>query len=89
MQQHPEITPLQLFEQNTAIFGPGAKVRSIISSLICDEVQREKGLDGIKQLIDCGKGDNNYFRVTNNLIGLNRSNFNEKVSALITGRVYK
>ncbi|HEY4322629.1 MAG TPA: hypothetical protein VGN20_01550 [Mucilaginibacter sp.] len=83
LRQHPEVTPLQLFEQNPPIFGPTGKVRSLLSSLVCDEVERQKGIDGIKVLIDCDKGDENYFRATDGLIGINRSNFNDKLKSLI------
>jgi hypothetical protein len=83
LQQHPETTPLQLFEQNPLIFGPTSKVRSLLSSLLCDEVEKQKGIAGIKTLLDCGKGDDNYFRVMNDLIGVNKGNFDERIVALI------
>ena len=83
LQQHPDASLLELFTKNPPIFGPTAKVRSLLSSLICDEIERQKGTDGIKELIDCDKGDDNYFRVTNALVGIDRSNFNEKVKGLI------
>ena len=83
LQQHPEISLLQLFQQNPLIFGPTSKVRSLLSCLICNDIEKQKGVNGIKILIDCDNGDDNYFRVTNDLVGINRSNFDEKVKGLI------
>jgi hypothetical protein len=58
-------------------------VKSVISGVICDEVERKKGIEGIKQLIDCGYGDENFFKCIDELVQINRDNFSKKVTALI------
>ncbi|MDF2430892.1 MAG: hypothetical protein JWP44_523 [Mucilaginibacter sp.] len=83
LQQHPGVSLLELFQKNPFIFYSQTKVRSLISSLICDEVERKKGSEGIKTLIDCGSGDDNYFASVNNLIGINPGNFNTRVMNLL------
>lgn len=83
---HPEITPLEVFSKNVRGFSPLAKeasLRSTIGSLLSDEVEKRKGIAGVIQLINCGAGDDNYFRRLDMLIQVNRTNFNEKVMALI------
>ena len=65
---------------------PEISVKSVISGLLCDEVDRQKGIPGVKALIDCGPGDENYLRVINELIGVNRGNFDEKVRKLVASR---
>jgi hypothetical protein len=72
-----------MFYKNPAIFTLPAKVRSTISGLICREVERRTGVKGIETFINCGKGDDNYFRVVNELIGINPLNFDSKVSELL------
>jgi len=80
--QHPQISLLELFSKGPMIFGDETKVRSLISSLVCDEVERRAGIQGIKELIDCGHGDNNYFRVVEKLTGINVSNFDTRIKEL-------
>lgn len=92
--QNKDINLLSLFENNfwtdkNGIYNhlaPDFKVGRLISSLICDEVQKRHGMDGIHQLIACGSKPNHFdpfFETTDRLIGINRKNFNEKVSRLI------
>jgi uncharacterized membrane protein len=83
LRQHPQASLLELFSKNPMIFDHQTKVRSLISSLICDEVERTKGVAGIKELIDCGRGDDNYFRIVNELVGINTANFDVKVRILV------
>ena len=80
---HPETSLLTLFEKNPMIFPSKTKVRSLLSSLICDDVERRAGTKGIKELLDCGPGDENYFLIVNKLIGINVENFNQQMQALI------
>jgi hypothetical protein len=86
LEHHPETSLLTLFEKNPMIFPSKAKVRSLLSSLICDEIERRAGANGIKELLDCGPGDENYFRVTGKLIGITTENFNQEVRELLTNR---
>jgi hypothetical protein len=80
---HPEASLLTLFEKNPMIFPSKAKVRSLLSSLICDEIERRAGANGIKELLDCGLGDENYFRVTGKLTGITTENFNQEMRELL------
>jgi len=83
LQQNPQTSLLELFTKNPMILGGQLKVRSLIASLICDEVERKHGITGIKELINCGRGDDNYFTVVNKFTGINTSNFNERVGVLL------
>lgn len=83
LEHHPEASLLTLFEKNPLIFPSKAKVRSLLSSLICDDIERRAGVKGIKELLDCGPGDENYFRVTGKLAGINTENFNQEMRKLL------
>jgi len=86
LNKKPNTNLLSLFEKRSSLFNelsPNVKVKSVLSSLICDEVQKEKGNEGIIELIKCGKGDDNFFKTTDELIQLNRLNFNEEVKKMI------
>ena len=86
LKANPKVTPLDLFTQKPKIFNhiaPEISVKSTITSLICDEVERKKGIEGIKTLIKCGSGEDNFFKAVNELIGLNKTNFNVELSRLI------
>jgi hypothetical protein len=83
LEHHPETSLLTLFEKNPMIFPSKAKVRSLLSSLTCDEIERRAGAEGIKELLDCGPGDENYFRVTGKLTGITAENFNQEMRELL------
>jgi hypothetical protein len=86
---HPSASLWTLFTDNPKILtqlAPEISVKSVISGLLCAEVDRQKGIQGLKALIDCGPGDENYLRVINELIGVNRGNFDEKVRELVASR---
>ena len=83
LEQHPQPALLELFRKNPMIFYAQTKVRSLIASLICDAVENKNGIAGVKALLNCGSGDDNFFKVTNDLIGLNTVNFNAAVGALL------
>jgi len=86
LNENPYASLLDLFNKNTKIFNHLASeisVKSTISSLLCDEVERQKGIDGIKALIKCGRGDDNYFKTVNDLIAINQTNFDTEVMRLI------
>lgn len=86
LRENPKTNLVDLFDKNPKIFNYGSdkiSVKWVISGLICDEVERKKGIEGIKQLIDCGRGDENFFKCIDRLAQINRDNFNKKVMALI------
>jgi hypothetical protein len=85
--KNPDIDLLKLFETKSSIYNglsPYVKVKSVMSSLICDEIQKQKGNKGIIELIKCGKGDACFFIAIDKLIGINKENFNKKVKELIS-----
>lgn len=86
LRQHPQASLFDLFNKNPSIFVNQTKVRSLLSSLICDEVERRKGIAGIKALIDCGKGDEQYFRVVSESTGITPENFDREVMSLLDRR---
>jgi hypothetical protein len=81
--KNPNTSLLDLFSKNPPILPSKTKVRSLLASLISDEVERRRGVTGIKSLIDCGRGDDNYLKVTDRLVDINASNFNITVSLLL------
>lgn len=83
IQQHPQASLYDMFAKNPVIFNSMAKVRSVISGIICDEVERQKGISGIIVLLNCGKGDDNYLATVNSLININKANFDVAVKALL------
>jgi hypothetical protein len=83
LQEHPETSVLELFNKNPAIFNSRAKVRSVISGILCNEVEHKSGVSGIRQLINCGKGEDNYFKVVDQLTGINKANLDTAVRKLM------
>jgi hypothetical protein len=83
LQEHPETSVRELFNKNPLIFNLRAKVRSVISGVICNEIEHKTGVAGIKQLINCGKGEDNYLNVVSQLTGINTANFDVAVQKLI------
>lgn len=86
LKANPKTSLLELFNKNTKILNPLAaeiSVKSTISSILCDEVERKKGIDGIKTLIKCGRGDENFFKSLNDLIAINETNFDIEVTKLL------
>jgi len=83
---HPDADFLTLFRENKLPFPGLAKevaVKSMIAALFCREIERTKGMDGIRQLVNCGKGDENYFHSLNELTGIDTVNFNDRVKRLL------
>lgn len=89
LKKHPEQSIYDLFENNTKIFNhlsPKISVRSTISSLLCDEIERQKGAVGITKIITCGKRTatfEHFFAALDELIGINKTNFDKAVNQLI------
>ena len=83
---HPGASLLELFNKDPKIFDALAKevsVKTTIASVICDDIEKQKGVEGIKALVNCGAGDDNYFAVIDKLTGVNKTNFNDRVGALL------
>lgn len=85
---HQDASLLYLFEKNPDIFAEYGyptpiSVKSVISGIICEEIEKQKGSEGIIELIKCGSGDEKYFKSIENLIGINKNNFNAEVKKLV------
>ncbi|MEO3405350.1 hypothetical protein AAFN85_15680 [Mucilaginibacter sp. CAU 1740] len=78
--EHPEVTLLSLFKNNPKVFNEYARelsVRSVIAGIICAKVEKEKGVAGIKELVNCGRGDDNFYKAINKLVNITETNFDE------------
>jgi len=88
LQSRPDARLLGLFEKDPDVLAPygypkPVQVARVISAVICREVERQKGADGIIELLRCGSGDENFFKCIKKLVGIDRDNFEEKVRRLI------
>ncbi len=88
LNHHKDTTLWTLFEKDYPIFDNIAEnlsVRSVISSVIIDQVILTKGKKEIIELINSGGQEEltNYMRVINKLIGINKKNFNTRLNKLI------
>ncbi|WCO01045.1 hypothetical protein [Psychroserpens ponticola] len=86
--KNPNTDLFELFSKDVNIFdhiAPDISVRSTISGLIINSIEKEKGIDGILKLINAGSKDrlNSYLKVTEELIGLNKDNFNSTVERFL------
>ncbi len=89
--KNPNTNLYEIFSNDVKLFNNIASeisVRSIISGIIVDKVEKDKGLDGISKLINAGRENRieSYLKVTNELIGINKENFNSKVGKLISDK---
>ena len=86
IQQYPDSSLLSVFEHNDKIFpqfGPEVSGRSVISALLCAHIEATRGVEGIKELMNCGKGEDNYFIALGKLTGIGKGNFEDKVRGLL------
>ncbi|MFN8359192.1 MAG: hypothetical protein U0264_04695 [Candidatus Kapaibacterium sp.] len=85
---NPTANWLELYK-DTKNFEEGDKpltIGYVINALIIQQLERKKGFDAVRQLLQCGrreKGDAKYFEVLEKLTGINESNFNEKVWEMV------
>ena len=81
LSENQQANLFDLFNQNNKVFdhiAPEISVRSTISAMIANKIEKELGVPGLLKLINAGRKDrlNNYLRITEELIGLNKENFN-------------
>ena len=58
----------------------------VVTALIIQKIEKEKGFSGVWQLLNAGpyeKGNENYFKVLNELLHINKKNYNKEVWKLI------
>ncbi len=59
----------------------------VINALLVQKIEKEHGFAGVWKLLDCGvkeKGNENYYRVLEQLTGISKENYNEKIGELIS-----
>ncbi|GFD83005.1 hypothetical protein MHM83_09265 [Tenacibaculum sp. Mcav3-52] len=88
LSKNPSISLYKLFKSNKKIFtniAPESSVRSTISGIIAKEIEIKKGNKAILKLINAGRKNKleNYLKTINQLIGINKENFNVRVKKLI------
>ncbi len=84
----PQTSLLELFDKEPIIFEPLSdeiRLKKILSSLICHEVEQRTGIIGVKDLLNCGNGADNFFKKTDQLVHINRLNFDTEVMKLLMG----
>ena len=79
---------LNLFENDIKIFNhtaPEISVRSTISGVIANQIEKLKGADGISKLINARSENqlDSFLKTTNLLLRINKENFNLKVKELL------
>ncbi len=88
LSKNPNTNLYELFSNNEKIFNniaPEISVRSTISGIIAKEIEIKKGNEGITKLINAGRENRleSYLKATDELIGINKEDFNIKVKKLI------
>ncbi|MES2275644.1 MAG: hypothetical protein V4592_06455 [Bacteroidota bacterium] len=62
------------------------KVNYVLNALIAQKLEKEKGFAAVLELLGCGKrepDDANYFRALEKLAGINKANFNARMTELV------
>lgn len=72
----PGINILEALLNDTQVNGK-VSMKYFLSAVICKRVREKSGMNGIKKLLCSGKSIEDFLMQTNELIGLNRENFNE------------
>jgi hypothetical protein len=86
LEAHSDTDLLIIFRQNPrGIFGPAKEVsvRSTLSGIIAEYIERKYGVAGVLQMLNCGAGEANYFAVTQSLANINAANFNTRLRELL------
>ncbi|MDR0606458.1 MAG: hypothetical protein LBG80_19455 [Bacteroidales bacterium] len=84
-----DVNLLDLFDKSPDVlaeygYPKPVSVKYIITGLICEALEKEKGVAGIIELIKCGRTDDDFFESINKLMNINRSNFDAKVRELLS-----
>ena len=78
----------ELFKEGDSVypqFDARVSIRSVISALIVKRIEQIYGQKGIEQLIKCGDGKRveNYLKAIDELLGITKENFEERLLTLI------
>ena len=79
----PNMNILEALLHDTQVDGK-LSMKYFLGALICKKVQDKHGMNGIKKLLCSGKSIEDFLAQTNELIGLNRENFNEYIRKAIS-----
>jgi hypothetical protein len=82
---------LALYNKDQLNFGESQEkhlmVDYVVNALLVQKIEKEKGFPAVIEFLSCGKnkkgGNENYFVILEKLTGINKSNFNESIWALI------
>ncbi|MFK7948126.1 MAG: hypothetical protein AB8G11_11070 [Saprospiraceae bacterium] len=88
LQQDYSKSIYELFETDDGIypqFDARVSIRSVISAVLVHEVEQKYGQKGVQQLINCGddKRMANYLEIIDELLNINKVNFDEELLKLI------
>jgi hypothetical protein len=94
LEVYPNTDLYQLFNETFTIdnsgilthLAPDYKMSRLLSSLICDKVEKDRGMNGVHELISCGNSPDRFtafLKATEDLIGINAANFNVKVLEIL------
>lgn len=93
LSENSNLSLLTLFQDKPKIFddlAPEISTRSVIAGILCDEVEKRKGMDGLNQLITCGRKPDSltaFFASLDQLIGINQANFDVRVYQLLENKL--
>ena len=84
------------FKENNANFGENKSKRLmvdyVITALIVQKIEKEKGFAGVWELLNSGKyekGNENYYTTLEKVIGISKENYNQEVWKLIKNEQIK
>ncbi len=89
LQEENKQSLLNLFETNPTFYpeiNRRISVRSVIAGLLCREIEKKWGMEGVKQIINCGRkpdSKSNFLKVVDALLSINRENFETEVHQLL------
>jgi hypothetical protein len=88
LENNSKTNAFDLFWNDTKIFNHIASeisVRSAISGLIMDKIQKEQGMEGVKKMMTAGRQKTmlSYLKVAEELIGINKENFDSYIRNLL------
>src|SRR5690606_29667761 len=78
LDDHPDADTLDLFRNDFQMDGDRAMVYTL-SGLFMRMIERQHGMEGIKRMITTPNDPDTYFGLLNELLGINLTNFDEKI----------
>ncbi|MDR2120229.1 MAG: hypothetical protein LBP64_05060 [Tannerella sp.] len=89
--EHSEADLLNLFDESPYVlteygYPKPVYLKYIIAGVICEAIEKQKGVSAIMELIKCGLTEDDFFKATDKLININRNNFDVKVRKLLSAQ---